>query len=184
MLPFKMKLIPAFLLGIFTSLGPAEGALVKDGNSGENTVPIRSLRLKPYRITAALQLTEVDHAGRLGVFDIAAGVAVTLPRSTGSGAIYRFFVKTTVTSVADKVQVGNTDDIIQGVLTMKDDNVVSTVQAWATAAGSDTISLNGSTTGGIRGDYFEVEDTAEGFFSVRGFLNGTGTEATPFSSAV
>lgn len=173
------------MAGVFgLGLTPAEGVLVRDDSPSSGSLPVKSLRLKPYRIAAAVALTENDHAGRVGVFDIAAGVVATLPRSTGSGAVYRFFVKTTVTSAADKVVVGNADDVIQGVLGMKDDGGASTVLAWATAAGSDTISLNGSTTGGIRGDYFEIEDVAEGVFRVSGMIQGTGTEATPFSSAV
>lgn len=180
-----MKQLARLIAGIWTlNLGPAEGAMVKDDSPGNGTVPVRSLRLKPYRITGAVTLTEADHAGRLGVFDVAAGAIVTLPRSTGSGAIYRFFVKTTITSNAAKVQVGNADDVIQGTLATGGDGSASEVMRWSSAAGSDTISGNGSTTGGIRGDYYEIEDAAEGVFSIRGVITATGTEATPFSSAV
>lgn len=172
-------------IGLFSlKLGPAEGRLTGDDTGSKPTIPVRSFALKPYRIAANVTLTEMDHAGRLGYFDVAAGAVVTLPRSTGCGAIYRFFVKTTITSNAAKIQVGNTDDVIQGQVAMKDDGSSSTVIAWQAAAGSDTVSGNGSTTGGIRGDYLEIEDVAEGVFSIRGMISGTGTEATPFSSAV
>jgi len=47
---------------------------------------------------ATLAVTQALHEGKLVVLDRAGGVAVTLPAATGSGARYRFFVKTTFTT--------------------------------------------------------------------------------------
>jgi hypothetical protein len=58
------------------------------------------------------------------------------------------------------------------------------VLGFATAAASDTITLNGTTLGGIVGDHIEIIDAITGTFAVRVFTAATGTEATPFSATV
>lgn len=162
----------------------AEGvARVEGDGKVPNSISLRSVTLKPYAITADVTLTQEEHAGRLGYFDVAAGAAVTLPRATGSGAIYKFFIKTTITSNNAVIKVANADDVIQGnVFAVSDaaDNAIGFVDADTT----DTITLNGTTKGGVRGDYVEVQDVIAGLFSVRALLSASGTEATPFSAGV
>lgn len=176
------------ILGVF-GLGilPGQGALrVEGGGKVPNSLDLQSMTLKPYRIIVNVQLTEQDHAGRLGIFDIAAGVTVTLPRATGSGAIYRFAVKTTVTSVNDIIKVSNTDDLMIGKITSSLVGTPTTVNGWQSVLASafDTITLNGTTTGGIAGDYIEITDVAEGFFIVAGETFQSAGGATPFSATV
>lgn len=185
---FKKSIIYKALAmaGVFgLSLGPAEGVLRGDGGDRPN-IPVRSMTFKPYQIAAAMTLTEQDHAGRLGYFDIAAGVTVTLPRATGSGAVYRFRVKTTVTSVNDIIKVGNTDDQMIGNIYSTLVGTPTTVNGWQAVLASafDTITMNGTTTGGISGDWIEVEDIAQGFFAVRGAVMQSGTGATLFTATV
>lgn len=128
---------------------------------------------------AAVSLTELDHSGRPIVLDKADGQVLTLPKATGSGAKFPLFVKTTVTSNL-VIQVANADDIMQGSAIV--DGTTSTM--FQTAADSDTATLNGTTTGGVAGSQIEIEDVAAGIFRVSAVLNGSGTEATPFSAAV
>ncbi len=138
----------------------------------------------PYSFTANVTLDRDIHAnGPLLKLSAAAGVTVTLPAASGSGDRYRLFVATTVTSNNDIIQVANATDVMAGmVFTCNDtDNSVS---GWETASTSDTITLNGSTKGGIKGDYIELEDAASGLWRVLGQTSATGTEATPFSAAV
>jgi DNA polymerase III gamma/tau subunit len=137
----------------------------------------------PVSITAAVTLTPDKHAGRLLVFDNAAGATVTLPAASGSGHKYRFFVKTTVTSNSAKIQVANASDVMAGAALVAQDSG-DTIVAFEAASTSDTITMNGTTTGGIKGDFFELEDAAENLWRVNGVMSGTGTEATPFSAAV
>lgn len=182
---FKKSSMYKALLGALAclSISPAQGVLRGEGDRGTSQLPIQSIVLKPYRIAANITLTEAEHAGRTGYFDVAAGAVVTLPRATGSGAIFRFFCKTTITSNSMKIQVGNADDVLRGQALIAQD-AADTAVVFETAATSDTLTGNGSTTGGITGDYVEIEDIAEGMFRVNAFLSGTGTEATPFSAAV
>ena len=129
-------------------------------------------------ISAATTLTAGTHAGRLMRFSTAAGVTATLPAATGTGNRYRFVVNTTVTSAADIIAVVGDDSFFGNIFTSQD--AADTVVSWTAAADADQISLNGTTTGGIAGDYIEVTDIASDRWLAWGVISGTGTEATPF----
>jgi hypothetical protein len=138
----------------------------------------------PIQITAAVTLDRDVHAnGPLLIFNVAAGATVTLPASAGTGDRYRFLVHTTITSNSAKIQVANSTDVMEGCIMTNQDSG-DTVAGWETASTSDTITLNGTTTGGLKGDYIELEDAISGFWRVHGMTSATGTEASPFSAAV
>lgn len=129
--------------------------------------------------TATLALDEDTHAGTTVLLNKADGITVTLPTSVGKGANYKFFVGTTFTSNG-VIQV-TTTDIMQGGVSVSTDAGGVTI---LTAATSDTLTMNGSTTGGLKGSFVEFEDVSAGIWKVSGFLVSTGAEATPFSAAV
>ena len=52
------------------------------------------------------------------------------------------------------------------------------------AAADDTVSLNGTTTGGIKGDYLEFEDVSINLWAVRAACSITGVAATPWAATV
>jgi hypothetical protein len=139
-------------------------------------------QLQPKNFTASATLTRSDAFATL-TLSAAAGLTLTLPASAGLGDVYRFFVQTTVTSNSVIIKVANATDVMAGIVLSGADGG-STVNGWETAASSDTITLDGSTTGGIRGDWIEVQDVATGFWRVTGWTSSTGTEATPFSATV
>ena len=117
-------------------------------------------------------------------FNIASGATVTLPAATGSGIEYHFVVLVTVTSNDYIVQVTG-DDTIDGMILNCDDDTSDAVAIWKTAAASDTITMNGSTKGGIIGDTFKLTDIgADQWLIHAATTSGTGTVATPFSAAV
>ena len=60
------------------------------------------------------------------------------------------------------------------------------VSIFPTVAASDTITLNGGTTGGIVGDYLEIVDIATDKYHVRGVMRvaAGANPATPFSATV
>jgi hypothetical protein len=122
------------------------------------------------------------HDGKTLTINRAAGVTVTLPPATGSGLSVRFVVGTTITSNNLIIQVTG-DDIMTGACWMAQDGG-DTCVAFETAADSDTITMNGTTKGGIKGDIIELQDIAADTWSVRIHASGTSSEATPFSAAV
>lgn len=110
----------------------------------------------------------------------AAGIAVTLPAATGSQAVYRFYLTTAVTSNSTTIKVANATDVMNGAASVGG----STGNNFSTLPASDTVTMNGSTTGGLAGSFVEVVDYAAGFWLVRAALVGSGTPATPFSATV
>ena len=132
--------------------------------------------------TAALALTEALHDGKIVTVNSAAGKALTLPAATGSGTKFHIIIGTTVTSVGTTIKVTG-DDIMTGTALVAQDSA-DTAVLFETAATSDTITLNGTTTGGIKGDSIELIDIAANTWWVRIVASATGTEATPFSASV
>lgn len=159
------------------------GPVVSDGGFvGDVTGAVTATT--PVDATAStLTVTQATHAGRVVTLNRAAGIAVTLPAASGSGAQYRFFVGTTVTSNSTVISVASASDTMSGVCIQLADGG-ATVNGYETAADTDTITLNGTTTGGVLGDFVELIDVAANKWYVRVMESATGTEATPFSAAV
>jgi hypothetical protein len=122
---------------------------------------------------ATLAVTQAAHGGE----------TITLNRAAGIAAIFRFFVGTTVTSNSTTIKVGTAAETMRGnALVLQD--AADTLVGFEAGATADTITLNGTTTGGIVGDFVELIDIAANMYYVRCLLSGTGTEATPFSATV
>jgi len=133
-------------------------------------------------VTAStLAVTSADYNGQIIGLSRAAGITATLPAATGTNSVYTFLITTTVTSNSYKIQVANATDVISGTL-----NVAGTTGTpFGTLPASDTITMNGTTTGGVAGSFVRLQDVASGIFVITGGgLIGSGTVATPFSAAV
>lgn len=142
------------------------------------------LATTPVDVTGAtLAVTQAAHAGRTITLNKADGIAVTLPAATGSGSIYRFFVGTTITSSAITIKVPTAAETMAGAAYIAADGG-DTLVAFETAATTDTISMNGTTTGGLLGNFVEIIDVATAKFFVRISGSATAAEATPFSATV
>ena len=130
-------------------------------------------------VTAAtLTITAAAHAGRTIVINRAAGRTITLPDATGSGNKY------TVTTIADQtgdlvVQVPDASNTMQGIALTDMTGVI-----FATADATDTITLNGTTSGGLKGARVELIDVAADVWNVLVTSESSGVEVTPFSAAV
>lgn len=145
-----------------------------------NTLGAGTARVVP--VTAStLTVTNPLHAGRTILQNAAAGCAVTLPAATGSGDVYRINVKTTITSVGLVISASPGTDVFLGKAWAFSDNAAQAVIAWHPAATDNTITLNGTTTGGYLGDEITIRDVAAGVWEVQMYIKQTGTEATPFS---
>lgn len=132
---------------------------------------------------STLAVTEALHDGKTIKFDQAAGSVCTLPAASGSGARFRFATFVLATSNSHIVKVTGTDIMVGFINVIDAADNSSTV--FNTAADSDTITLNRTTTGSVRiGELIELEDIKTGFWAVRGCAVGTGGEATPFSATV
>ena len=146
-----------------------------------------SFRPAIHTFTATDAITEAEHAGRtllLGEVGGNAEVTLTLPAASGTGNVYKFIVSVTNTSNYI-IKVANASDTIDGIMLYLDEDGTA-VTAFPTVAASDTITLNGGTTGGIIGDYLEIIDIATNQFHVRGVqrVAAGANPATPFSATV
>lgn len=137
---------------------------------------------EPRVYTASATLSAAD-ANTVLLVNAAAGLTLTLPVAAATGRRYTIVIGTTVTSNSVVVRVANAAGTMTGLAVSAADGG-ATVNGWETAADSDTITFNGTTTGGILGDKIELIDVASGVWSVNVFSSSTGTEATPFSAAV
>ena len=153
-------------------------------------------------ITAATTLTVADHAGKIITAGgtLASNLTITLPAvnvtadpdSAGpgtasttpnnQGAVFTFFVPTTVATSSLKIVTDGTDKYTGSVLTVDTDSS-GAMAGFAPGATNDAINLNGSTTGGVAGSYVQITALSSAKYMVQGVVLCTGTPATPFADS-
>ena len=135
---------------------------------------------------ATLSLTAATHGERIVTVDKADGTAITLPAATGTGNRYKVVITTTITSNSTTIKAASASDSFIGSARGVDDDVEgATGYQWNAETADDTVTLDGTATGGKAGDYFIFEDVASGIFLVEGSITQSGaSEATPFSATV
>lgn len=161
---------------------------------GGNTLVLEdgsSMQTETTSATAAtLTVTAAAHAGRTIVLNRAGGITVTLPAATGTGNKYKFIVGTALSAASHVIAVASNTDYMRGVSIVFSDNAANAVIGWATAdtgtvaTESDTITLDGSTTGGLKGAFVRLRDVATNLWQVSVVSDASGTEASPFSATV
>lgn len=130
----------------------------------------------PINITTAQTLTTLN-AGKINTVNSAAGIALVLPAATGTGNTYSFFIGTTVTSIGTTITAAGSDKISGNAYQT---GATGAATAFYIASGT-VVTLNGTTKGGIKGDYVTFRDVASALWSVEVLESITGTAATPFS---
>jgi hypothetical protein len=138
------------------------------------------------QITASTSLT-VHDSGKLIRLAVASGATVTLPAfaNCGEGTFFDFVVETTVTSNSYKIITGAGTELLVGSIINCDTDSSDAVAIWKALVGSSYISVNldGSTKGGIKGDYFRLTCVNATTWHVTGVTNGTSAVATPFATS-
>lgn len=119
------------------------------------------------------------------LLDTAAGSTATLPAATGTGNVYKFWVKTTATSNAHKILAASSSDFLNGIA-VGHVSAGTTLSFSAAAATAHSIQMPFAGTqpsGGFIGDWFEFTDAATNLWEVKGMYQSGTTSATPFSAA-
>jgi len=149
---------------------------------------------------STVALTVATHAGRIVHNDAAGAVTYTLPavNATADSGISgpgpsldnlsnvgaTFTIINSITKTGDLiVQVANSTDVMSGGAFYIDDTSDNVV-GFETVAASDTITLNGSTTGGVTYAKIVCTVLGTGLWSVSVHTGCTGSPATCFSAAV
>ncbi len=156
-------------------------------NTGTKASPVWSeimetTGLAPISVTGSSVTLGVTHIGRTVVLDRSAGVAVTLPAATGTGAKFRLVVGTA--SNANTVVSAPATDFFQGLVMGPDSDDTApaiSMRGFSTAATSNKISPTTAGGGGLAGDWIELEDYKTGLWAVSGVFQATTAPATPFS---
>ena len=159
-----------------------DGTTVFGINSAGNMTAGGGVQAPVSLTTTPIAIAPATHAGRKIVLNKADGIVVTLPAATGSGAEYHFIVGTTSSGGTYIIKV-TTDDTMKGLALGLDDDGVP-ANAWAASGTSDTITMDGTTRGGVVGDECILRDIAVDVWQVQCHLQQSGTEATPFSATV
>lgn len=131
----------------------------------------------PVVMTAAGAISAAVNGGKSTVINSAAGIAITLPASTGSGTAYTLLIGTTITSSSTTITTNGTDKLA-GIAVQSGSAGATT--SFPTSVGT-TITMNGSTKGGIIGDRITLRDMATGQWNVEILSAITSVAATPFS---
>jgi len=149
---------------------------------------------------SSTSLTVATHAGRIVHNDAAGAVTYTLPavNATADSAVAgpgpdinnlnnvgaTFTIINSITKTGSLiVQVANSTDVMSGGAFYIDDTSDNVV-GFETVAASDTITLNGGTTGGVTYAKIICTVLGTGLWSVSVHTGCTGSPATCFSAAV
>ena len=149
---------------------------------------------------SSTSLTVATHAGRIVHNDAAGAVTYTLPavNATADSGVAgpgpsldnlsnvgaTFTIINSITKTGDLiVQVANSTDVMSGGAFFIDDTSDNVV-GFETVAASDTITLNGGTTGGVTYAKIVCTVLGTGLWSVSVHTGCTGSPATCFSAAV
>ena len=111
---------------------------------------------------ATVTINDDAHLGMPILLNRAAGCAATLPAATGSGNEYEFVGA--VDATGDQVIKVTGDDTMAGIAYLGNDSAGAS--CFYTAADSDTITLNGTTTGGLKGWRVRCMDIAADTWAV------------------
>lgn len=132
---------------------------------------------------STLTVSAAVHDGRIITVNKADGTAITLPAATGSGLSVRFFIGTTITSNSTTIKVANSSDTMVGFMVIFQDGGDTSLNI-EVGGTNDTITLNGTTKGGIQGDMIELIDIATNLWYVSGKVSATGTGVSNLSATV
>lgn len=127
-------------------------------------------------ITAATATLSDYHAGGLVIVNRAAGCTITLPSATGSG--YKYEIVTINDQTGDLVINAASGDTMMGIAMTDMTGVI-----WPTTDTTAKITLNGTTSGGLKGARVTLRDVATDLWQVEVVSEASGTEITPFGAA-
>ena len=128
-------------------------------------------------------ITATVNGGRVLLVNSTVPCAITLPAATGTFEKYEIRLSVAATATGHTIKVANTADAMAGVSIIAQTDTAQ-VNGFLTTATDDTITLNGTTKGGLPGDKIEIIDIASAKFQVTVVGGASGTVVTPFSASV
>jgi hypothetical protein len=160
----------------FTGNVTVSGNLAVTGTSA-----LTGLVSGPRKVYNAVTTLTAADSGAFCIWGTAAGYTYTLP-AAAAGLWFDFLVGITITSSAAKVVTASGDFLLGNFIQSTDGTYTSASHA---ADGSTITSWNGNgtTTGGLVGDWLRVVAISGTQWYVHGMGRATGAEATPFATS-
>ena len=143
--------------------------------------------IAPISVTSNFTPSTAAHHGRTLLLDNAAGLTVTFPNATGSGATYRFVTLTGLTSGNIIFQVAaNTDGQFVGILNRFEFILTPPYDPLAIRKVSDidTITLTQTANGGFTGDEMIFQDIDTDVWFLAGRIICADTSVNPLTSVI
>lgn len=154
---------------------------------GKDYVPLTRAPLNRVAVVTAtsVTLTREDYDGKHISLNRAAGIIVNLPAATTAnvGTQFDFYIPTSL-SATTKIKAANASDTIMGRVQVDASLASNAPVSFSAGSTADTISLNGTTTGGKKGDHWRVFVLASNQWAAYGETQATGASATPFVVSV
>lgn len=157
--------------------------LVKEVKTGFNTPHSSSTARQVTAAGSTLAMSRASHLGKTILLDTASGSVVTLPASAGTGDTYTFVVTTTVSSNNHIIKVANATDTMIGIIDLRSPAGTPTNHNDVAGGTDDTLTMNGTTTGGVAGTVVTATDISSGLWLIMGDLAASGNAATGGFSA-
>lgn len=132
---------------------------------------------------ATVQLSAFKHQNKTVTLGIAGAQTIKLPKALGNGDKYRIEMPITATGSKVISVLDSVDAFQGGAINLPSANGAVTYFA-AVAGTSDTITLNGTTSGGIRGSMLEFTSVDAGLWDVNVVTVSSGVAITPFSATI
>lgn len=176
------KSILGKLFGVDNANGDLGGVLA----SGVQVPLVRGAANRVSVVTAtSVAITRDSHDLKEIVLNRAGGIIVDLPAATVAtlGAKFNFYIPTSLSGTT-KIKAANSADTIMGRVQVDASLASNAPVSFSAGSTADTISLNGTTTGGKKGDRFELVVVASNQWAAYGTTQATGVSATPFVVSV
>ena len=137
--------------------------------------------MTPVASTGATVTITAAQSGNVFLLDRASGVAYTLPTPT-AGLNYTFVCTVAVTSNSDTIATANTGtQFIMGGVNLVVSASATSKAFFANGTSHSTITMNGTTTGGIIGTQITYIALSTTVWYINGDVGASGTLATPIS---
>ena len=171
--------VPAYNAGVITPGHPLASQVVTLDSSGNVAFPgtVTGGMVGVLDETGATVTLTAAQSGSLILLDKSGGVTVTLPAAV-AGTWFTFAVK--VTSTANKIITAVSTTFLQGGLFF--DKALTITRYDGNGTSHISLNFNGTTTGGIAGDVFQMYCLSATEWNVSGTVAASGTLATPFAT--
>ena len=154
-------------------------ALEQIGNDTVEGCIVRGLHTEVIAAGATKTLLARD-AGATVLLDTATGSVITLPVPV-AGMEFDFYISTSVTSNSHQINTDAATTFIGGAITMVIDTSATSEGQVGDETSHVTITMNGSTTGGLKGSHLKFKALSSTVWIATGIVVGSGTLATPYA---